>query len=754
MEPAAVPGRLGRRGVADEGDSGGSRASRRSPELRSRPHEEGRTSWRGRSDAGGDAQSEERSRHETRCRSPPAALEMEESRSQRSRAWQGGSFAPEKGERSREAAARAGIGDTRSTRQAGGEENSEAQHRRDGGTAGSLSAAGPRSDQNISVKLLKRRREELISSHFGYTNENNPFGDTTLSEPFVWRKKLQYEKAAGQDVKATPASLLATAEAKVTEIEAVKQRREEREKEEAMLEEQRELMAREREQENYEDWYKKEGLFHREMALKKTEIRLEEGRCKAIDFIIKGLRIILGQRFHDAKLLDLPPYHSVYEFQTVTEVEEFERDVKLHIGPRAVLDIDLKFSTFWESLIVVARDAVQRLRKSEKGSSSIGSDASVPDVIRQDVELVLLDKTPDELFLLEREVQDKLARMDEDTDPTFWEAIQQHLPVFKARAEILRVHRLAHQVADSMIPLGAEEEEGEDGLSGLLMQEQEVDRRALREKAEAVSRRVEKEVNPNHDGFYSPKLEPYDDDDASVATAEYHTGMYSPRLHSYDEFKSHLSLVDPLDERRQRMLLKRRITEQQRKRRGLDAPKPASTGGSSTNDSDSKSLDPSSKTMSYDEFVRREKKVMADDEEILPGSTEEQIRTHYDWEDKYRPRKPRFFNRIKTGYEWNKYNQTHYEHDNPPPKTVQGYKFNIFYPDLIDKTCTPTWKLEPSDVADTIVLRFHAGPPYEDIAFRIVNREWNMDRRRGYRNTFDKGILQLYFHFKRYQYRR
>ena len=33
----------------------------------------------------------------------------------------------------------------------------------------------------------------------------------------------------------------------------------------------------------------------------------------------------------------------------------------------------------------------------------------------------------------------------------------------------------------------------------------------------------------------------------------------------------------------------------------------------------------------------------------------------YTWEDKYRPRKPRYFNRVHTGYEWNKYNQTHYE---------------------------------------------------------------------------------------------
>ena len=52
-------------------------------------------------------------------------------------------------------------------------------------------------------------------------------------------------------------------------------------------------------------------------------------------------------------------------------------------------------------------------------------------------------------------------------------------------------------------------------------------------------------------------------------------------------------------------------------------------------------------------------------------------------------RKPRFFNSVKQGYEWNKYNQTHYDSENPPPKVVQGYKFNIFYPDLADKTRTP-----------------------------------------------------------------
>jgi len=128
---------------------------------------------------------------------------------------------------------------------------------------------------------------------------------------------------------------------------------------------------------------------------------------------------------------------------------------------------------------------------------------------------------------------------------------------------------------------------------------------------------------------------------------------------------------------------------------------------------------------------------------------------HYEWEDKYKPRKPRFFNRVKTGFEWNKYNQTHYDHDNPPPKMVQGYKFNIFYPDLIDKTKSPTYYVEknPDDEA-TVTLRFHAGPPYEDVAFKIVNQEWNVSHKFGMRVVFDRGVLQRSYNFPRGRSRR
>ena len=86
--------------------------------------------------------------------------------------------------------------------------------------------------------------------------------------------------------------------------------------------------------------------------------------------------------------------------------------------------------------------------------------------------------------------------------------------------------------------------------------------------------------------------------------------------------------------------------------------------------------------------------------------------------------------------------------DNPPPKVVQGYKvcfselfcfaihltdiqFNIFYPDLIDKSKAPNYKIikEPGN-DETVLLYFTAGPPYEDIAFRIVNRDWEYSHKR------------------------
>lgn len=151
-------------------------------------------------------------------------------------------------------------------------------------------------------------------------------------------------------------------------------------------------------------------------------------------------------------------------------------------------------------------------------------------------------------------------------------------------------------------------------------------------------------------------------------------------------------------------------------------------------------------------YEREVARGISENEEIFAGEEEVSTLSKPQWANKHRPRKPRYFNRVQMGYEWNKYNQTHYDHDNPPPKVVQGYKFNIFYPDLIDKSKAPTYRIErengrkrgqsfaPAGEEDTCLIRFISGPPYEDLAFRIVDKEWDYSakRERGFRSSFDK----------------
>lgn len=117
------------------------------------------------------------------------------------------------------------------------------------------------------------------------------------------------------------------------------------------------------------------------------------------------------------------------------------------------------------------------------------------------------------------------------------------------------------------------------------------------------------------------------------------------------------------------------------------------------------------------------------------------------WVEDYKPRKPHFFNRVKLGYEWNKINITRYTKDNPPPREVVGYKFNIFYPGLIDKTSVPTFKLTPMQSKEFVIISFIAGPPYAKISFQIVNGQWDMANRKNFKCLFDKNVLHLYFDF-------
>ncbi|EJW80725.1 hypothetical protein WUBG_08364 [Wuchereria bancrofti] len=220
------------------------------------------------------------------------------------------------------------------------------------------------------------------------------------------------------------------------------------------------------------------------------------------------------------------------------------------------------------------------------------------------------------------------------------------------------------------------------------------------------------------------------EDEMEILTLEmYEHGSYSP---SYGDEKEAMPGIEILDE-----------AEDVQKRKEMMDKAENGSAASTSNDL----------SMAEAEMELIARRGMTNDEAVFSVEAPLEAQTFL-WSEKYRPRKPRYFNRVHTGFEWNKYNQTHYDMDNPPPKIVQGYRFNIFYPDLLDVTETPTFTVTPCDDPDFAVIRFHAGPPYEDIAFKCVNREWEISHKHGYKCQFVNGIFQLWFYFKRYRYRR
>lgn len=388
-------------------------------------------------------------------------------------------------------------------------------------------------------------------------------------------------------------------------------------------------------------------------------------------------------------------------------------------------------------------DAIETKLREAAGGTAFGS--GVAEGVAAEINELLSSKSKSELEDMLIEIKGSMQKGGEGMDTQFFDAVAAKIPLYVAHAEISDWHNKGKAKADAWMKTQEEEERAGRAASPPRARSATPDREPEEEgdwDGDVPSGRKD-EADADR-GDFSPELEPL-----SVLEERKDTrGNCSPVLEPLKKFDEQ-DLLDPEEDDR----IMRQVRETL-----LNAFRDPSASSSSNKDA---GLDRSRD----DELYRQEAARGVGQGEAsfnapgkgtgdeFHGELELQPKS-YEWENKYRPRKPRFFNRVKTGYEWNKYNQTHYDHDNPPPKRVQGYKFNVFYPDLIDKTKAPNYYLEKDDTAETVTLRFHAGPPYEDVAFKIVNCEWNLSHKFGFRVVFDRGVLQLYFNFKRWRYRR
>eukprot|EP00041_Stephanoeca_diplocostata_P025740 m.681666 g.681666 ORF g.681666 m.681666 type:complete len:749 (-) comp22812_c0_seq8:255-2501(-) len=581
--------------------------------------------------------------------------------------------------------------------------------------------------------IKEKKLEEERKKFAGYTNNDNPFGDTNLDARFVWHKKREQGVKQGLSVEEQERRAKQLRIENQIELEKVKRKREEKERELEALEEEKRLAQQEKEDDLFRDWMAKEEGFHMDQARMRSAIRIKDGRAKPIDILAHY--ITKANDDTDLNSAINEPY-AIFTGLALEDMEDLQADIRVYeeIG-------DETDGEYWADLYAVCkhelaarhRELVLQKKHDANPAERRAVETGVNASVLRDIQNVFKGKTRAMLVALKEQVRTRLASGDVG-DVQYWETMlkevtaeiaraglrERHQAVLQRKLDLLRQRTMA--AADAG---GSADGNGDDTVfdEGDLEDIEEDPAEDTGEGAEAIQYCDE------------PPIIMPGDADWTLPPKPTHTGKAG-------DTESDEVLVDPLVDAR-RLFAMREFIVFGRGTAGRRSKKKSAAAPDLTADERSFVESQAQQKMGQDEEA-------FNDTEVTVGDPRD-----YLWRDKYKPRKPRFFNRVHTGFEWNKYNQTHYDSDNPPPKVVQGYKFNIFYPDLIDKRTTPDYTITPiPSEPGFAIIRFIAGAPYEDIAFKIVDKPWEMGHKRGFRCHFSHNILQVWFHFRRERYRR
>ncbi|EFP07526.1 CRE-CACN-1 protein [Caenorhabditis remanei] len=128
--------------------------------------------------------------------------------------------------------------------------------------------------------------DSLIPAELNYTNLNNPFNDTKLTQTFVWGKKLEKEGKSGLSQEQVTKEASQRIRKNLTEAAEYKRIRDSR----AAVKEDMEMMKRDADLRAGQMTDSKEREFQLDQVKERTRIRIEQGRAKAIDLLSRYAR--------------------------------------------------------------------------------------------------------------------------------------------------------------------------------------------------------------------------------------------------------------------------------------------------------------------------------------------------------------------------------------------------------------------------------------------------------------------------------
>jgi hypothetical protein len=355
------------------------------------------------------------------------------------------------------------------------------------------------------------------------------------------------------------------------------------------------------------------------------------------------------------------------------QVEELHDDIERYLSLEHS-EVNIEFwtvSSYWlhqcsvyscllKNMMVVVKDQLDRIKQSER----LGVEAAA--AVEADITALLRGKTYEHLVALQRSIQAKLTS-GEPIEVEYWEGLLKKLLVWKAKvctSALLTSFNALTELSQAKLK-SLHEVVVRNRLEQLRKRQRDEALQAQEELLAGVARSAARGERPNAisenaDQTTEPaeEQEPYD---RSMSPA-----LLDITKLPYEERQ--IDIVTELEDLRALMAQRRAVASSRFVTRTAQPVVETQETGESASNAD----------LASEALYRAEAERELDEEEEL-FNVEENIPnpTSYNWEDKYRPRKPRYFNRVHTGYEWNKYNQTHYEYVSYVFATIQAFPYRF-----------------------------------------------------------------------------
>ncbi|KAL1783644.1 cactin [Sigmodon hispidus] len=332
--------------------------------------------------------------------------------------------------------------------------------------------------------------------YMGYTNTDNPFGDSNLLGTFIWNKALEKKGFSHLEEKELQERNKQVQEDNRLELQKVKRLR----------------LQREKEAEHFQSWEEQEDSFHLRQAKLRSKIRIRAGRAKPIDLLAKYI-----SAEDDDLAVEMHEPYTFLSGLTVADMEDLLKDIQVYMELEQAKNVD-----FWRDMTTITEDELAKLRKLEASSGKGPGERreGINATVSSHVQSVFKGKTASE---------GKICAGGPNLDMGYWEDLLQQLRAHMARARLRERHQ--------------------DGLRQKLFklkQEQRVECEPLFPilKSEPP---VTQSPDPEEPALSEAEGEAVlmEEDLIQQSLADYDAGRYSPRLLTAHELPLDAHMLEP-----------------------------------------------------------------------------------------------------------------------------------------------------------------------------------------------------------------